>query len=153
MLAAAGRARGADLAADRAEVPHGGGGAATRDAGARQKAWLFLLRLTDSGRDFAWIYERQDHVGLLEGHVRTFAHVEGVPAQLAYDNLRPAVTPILVGGKRALTPPFAALAAHYASESASKTTAERTSSPGPPERNVRRPLDRFQRGRCHLART
>jgi transposase len=82
-------------------------------AGQRRKAWLFLLRLMYSGRDFAWIYERQDQVSFLDGHVRAFAHFGGVPARLAYDNLRPAVTRILVGGARTLTPRFAALASHY----------------------------------------
>ena len=81
--------------------------------GARQKAWLFLLRLMYSGRDFAWVYERQDQVSFLDGHVRAFAHLSGIPARLAYDNLRPAVTRILVGGERALTVRFAALASHY----------------------------------------
>ena len=28
-------------------------------AGLRRKAWLFLMRLMYSGRDFAWIYDRQ----------------------------------------------------------------------------------------------
>jgi transposase len=81
--------------------------------GTRRKAWLFLMRLMYSGRDFAWIYERQDQVSFLDGHVRAFAHFEGIPARLAYDNLRPAVVRILVGGERALTPRFAALASHY----------------------------------------
>ena len=81
--------------------------------GTRRKAWLFLMRLMYSGRDFAWIYERQDQVSLLDGHVRAFAHVDGVPARLAYDNLKPAVVRILAGGERALTPRFAALASHY----------------------------------------
>ena len=31
-------------------------------AGTRRKAWLFLMRLMYSGRDFAWIYERQDQI-------------------------------------------------------------------------------------------
>jgi transposase len=79
----------------------------------RQKAWLFLMRLMYSGRDFAWIYERQDQVSFLDGHVRAFAHLGGVPARLAYDNLKPAVVRILVGGERALTSRFAALASHY----------------------------------------
>ena len=81
--------------------------------GIRRKAWLFLLRLMYSGRDFGWIYERQDQVSFLDGHVRAFAHFDGIPTRLAYDNLRPAVTRILVGGERALTPRFAALASHY----------------------------------------
>ena len=47
--------------------------------GTRRKAWLFLMRLMYSGRDFAWIYERQDQISFLDGHVRAFAHFEGVP--------------------------------------------------------------------------
>jgi transposase len=82
-------------------------------AGARRKAWLFLMRLMYSGRDFAWIYERQDQVSFLDGHVRAFTHFGGVPARVAYDNLRAAVVRIVVGGERALTPRFAALASHY----------------------------------------
>jgi transposase len=81
--------------------------------GTRRKAWLFLMRLMYSGRDFAWIYERQDQVSFLDGHVRAFAHFAGVPARLAYDNLKAAVVRILVGGERTLTARFAALASHY----------------------------------------
>jgi transposase len=81
--------------------------------GTRRKAWLFLMRLMYSGRDFAWIYERQDQVSFLDGHVRAFAQFGGVPARLAYDNLKAAVVRILVGGERALTARFAALASHY----------------------------------------
>ena len=67
--------------------------------GTRRKAWLFLMRLMYSGRDFAWIYERQDQISFLDGHVRAFAHFEGVPARVAYDNLRAAVVRILVGAR------------------------------------------------------
>src|SRR5919106_1007061 len=81
--------------------------------GQRRKAWLFLMRLMYSGRDFAWIYERQDQISFLDGHVRAFAHFAGSPGRIAYDNLRVAVVRILVGGERALTPRFAALASHY----------------------------------------
>lgn len=83
------------------------------EAGVRHKAWMFLYRLMYSGRDFAWIYHRQDQVSFLDGHVRAFAHFGGVPARIAYDNLRAAVRRILVGADRALTRRFAALAAHY----------------------------------------
>ena len=81
--------------------------------GGRRKAWLFLMRLMYSGRDFAWIYERQDQISFLDGHVRAFAHFDGVPARIAYDNLRAAVVRIVVGGARTLTPRFAALGSHY----------------------------------------
>jgi hypothetical protein len=71
------------------------------------------MRLMYSGRDFAWIYERQDQISFLDGHVRAFAHFDGVPTRVAYDNLRAAVVRILVGGARTLTPRFTALASHY----------------------------------------
>jgi len=82
-------------------------------AGERRKAWLFLLRLMYSGRGFGWIYDRQNQISFLDGHVRAFAHLRGVPAGIAYDNLRAAVRRILVGGERALSDRFAALASHY----------------------------------------
>lgn len=85
-------------------------------AGQRSKAWLFLMRLMYSGRDFAWIYDRQDQVSFLDGHVRAFTHLGGVPGRIAYDNLRAAVTRIVIGGERALTARFAALASHYVFE-------------------------------------
>lgn len=81
--------------------------------GERRKAWMFVLRLMHSGRDFAWIYERQDQVSFLDGHVRAFAHFSSVPQRLAYDNLRLAVRKIFVGAERALTTRFEALASHY----------------------------------------
>src|SRR5262249_17635644 len=43
-------------------------------AGTRRKAWLFLMRLMYSGRDFAWSYKRQDQVSFLDGHVLAFSH-------------------------------------------------------------------------------
>ena len=79
----------------------------------RQKAWMFLMRLMHSGRDFAHLYPRQDQVCFLDGHVRAFAHFAAVPHRAAYDNLKPAVLKFLVGGERALTARFDALATHY----------------------------------------
>jgi len=85
-------------------------------AGKRTKAFLFVIRLMHSGRDFAWIYERQDQVSFLDGHVRAFEHLGGVPYRLLYDNLRSAVRRVLVGSERELTARMLALAAHYAFE-------------------------------------
>jgi transposase len=85
-------------------------------AGERSKAWMFLLRLMHSGRDFAWLYPRQDQVCFLDGHVRAFAHFGGVPQRLLYDNLKPAVARVLVGSERELTARFTALATHYVFE-------------------------------------
>lgn len=82
-------------------------------AGERRKAHMFVLRLMHSGRDFAWLYPRQDQTCFLDGHVRAFAHFGVVPHRLVYDNLKAAVRKILVGSERELAPRFLALATHY----------------------------------------
>ena len=80
--------------------------------GERRKAWKFLMRLMHSGRDFVWLYERQDQLAFLDGHVRAFEHFGGVPARGVYDNLKPAVRRVLFP-HRQLTERFQALANHY----------------------------------------
>jgi transposase len=77
--------------------------------GQRTKAQLFVMLLMHSGRDFAWLYERQDQVSFLDGHVRAFAHLGAVPQRVAYDNLKSAVQRILVGSEREMTERFRAL--------------------------------------------
>lgn len=84
-------------------------------AGERRKGWLFLMRLMHSGRDFAVIYERQDQVSFLDGHVRAFSHFGAVPQRCVYDNLTLAVRKILMP-QRLLTDRFKALANHYSFE-------------------------------------
>ncbi len=79
----------------------------------RQKAWMFVMRLMHSGRDFAWLYPRQDQVCFLDGHVRAFEHFGAVPHRAAYDNLKPAVARVLVGSERELAARFTALTTHY----------------------------------------
>ena len=75
-------------------------------AGAMVKAWMFVMRLMHSGRDFAWLYLRQDQPSFLDGHVRAFAHFGCVPQRIAYDNLKAAVAKILVGSERQLAGRF-----------------------------------------------
>jgi transposase len=84
--------------------------------GRRQKAWMFVLRLMHSGRDFAWLYPRQDQVCFLDGHVRAFQHFGAVPQRLLYDNLRPAEARMVAGAERKLAARFEALATHYVFE-------------------------------------
>jgi len=81
--------------------------------GKRTKAWMFVMRLMHSGRDFACLYAQQDQTAFLDGHVRAFAHFGFVPLRIAYDNLRAAVTKLLVGSERELSPRFEALTSHY----------------------------------------
>lgn len=82
-------------------------------AAVRQKAWMFVMRLMHSGRDFAWLYPRQDQTCFLDGHVRAFAHFGAVPQRIAYDNLKAAVAKHLAGSERELSARFLALTAHY----------------------------------------
>ena len=84
-------------------------------SGERRKAWLFLMRLMHSGRDFVRLYERQDQLAFLDGHVRAFAHFGGVPRRTVYDNLAAAVRRVQFP-RRALSERFAALASHYGVE-------------------------------------
>jgi transposase len=64
-------------------------------AGERRKAWLLLLRLMYSGRDVGWINERQDQLNFLDGHVRAFAHLGGVPARIGDDYVPGHIVAIL----------------------------------------------------------
>jgi transposase len=80
--------------------------------GQRRKAWEFLMRMMYSGRAFAWLYERCDQLAFLDGHVRAFAHLQGVAGRCVYDNLAAAVRKI-VGARRELTGRFQALVSHY----------------------------------------
>lgn len=81
--------------------------------GVRRKAHMFVMRLMHSGRDFAWLYPRQDQTCFLDGHVRAFEHFGAVPHRLVYDNLKAAVRKILVGSERELAARFLAIANHY----------------------------------------
>lgn len=85
-------------------------------AGKRAKVWMFVMRLMHSGRDFAWLYSRQDQTSFLDGHVRAFEHFGFVPTRIAYDNLKAAVHKHLVGSERLLSPRFEALSSHYVFE-------------------------------------
>lgn len=83
--------------------------------GQQRKAWLFVMRLMYSGRDFAWMYDRADQVAFLDAHVRAFEHFGGIPQRIVYDNLKAAVKRVLYPG-RELAPRFSAMSAHYVFE-------------------------------------
>jgi transposase len=83
--------------------------------GERRKGAMFLVRPMHSGKDFAILYERQDQVSFLDGHVRAFEHFGAVPQRCVYDNLSAAVTKIVMP-HRVLTDRFRALVNHYAFE-------------------------------------
>ena len=82
----------------------------------RARAWMFLLRLLHSRRDFAMLCERQDATWFLAAHVAAFAHFAGVVAAVAYDNLTAAVAKVRLGHPGQLGARFAQMVAHYAFE-------------------------------------
>ena len=81
-------------------------------SGERRKAWMFVMRLMYSKRDFVWLYDRCDTLSFLDAHVRAFQQFGGVPKRIVYDNLSAAVTKI-VAGTRHLTAPFNRVVNHY----------------------------------------
>ena len=66
-------------------------------AGAWIKCWMFVMRLSHSGRAFHVAFGTQAQEAFLEGHVLAFAHFGGVPGRIRYDNLKPAVVRVLQG--------------------------------------------------------
>jgi len=71
-----------------------------------------VMRLMYAGWDFVWLYDRCDQVSFFDGHVRAFAHFQGVPRRCIYDNLSLAVRRV-VYPNRELTDRFQALASYY----------------------------------------
>ena len=63
----------------------------------RRDVWMFVMRLSHSGRAFHMAFGNQAQESFLEGHVRAFEHFGGVPGLIRYDNLKPAVVRVLRG--------------------------------------------------------
>jgi transposase len=84
-------------------------------AGVMVKLWMFVTRLSCSGRAFHVAFATQAQEAFLEGHVLALAHFGAVPARIRYDNLKPAVVRVLRGRDRAESERFIALRSHYGS--------------------------------------
>jgi transposase len=84
-------------------------------AGALVKLWMFVLRLSCSGRAFHVAFATQAQEAFLEGHVLAFEYLGAVPGRIRYDNLKPAVRRVLRGRDRAEAERFIALRSHYGS--------------------------------------
>lgn len=44
--------------------------------------WMFVMRLSASGRGFHRVYLNQAQQAFLDGHVRAFEHFDGVPGRV-----------------------------------------------------------------------
>ncbi len=86
-------------------------------AGGMLKLWLFVLRLSCSGRAFHVAFATQAQEAFLEGHVLAFGHFGAVPGRIRYDNLKPAVIRVLRGRDRTEAERFVALRSHYGFDS------------------------------------
>jgi hypothetical protein len=58
-------------------------------AGALAKLWMFVMRLSCSGRAFHVAFATQAQEAFLEGHVLAFGYFGAVPGRVRYDNLGP----------------------------------------------------------------
>jgi hypothetical protein len=85
--------------------------------GLQTDAWLFVMRLSGSGKAFRRVYWNQAQEVFLDGHVRGFATFGGCPARIRYDNLKPAVERVLRGRDRKESERFVALRSHYGFDS------------------------------------
>ncbi len=86
--------------------------------GVLTEGWMFIMRLSASGRSFHRIYLNQAQQVFLDGHVRAFEHFGGVPSgRIRYDNLKPAVARVLKGRDRQEAERFVALRSHYGFDS------------------------------------
>ena len=86
-------------------------------AGALLKLWMFVMRLSCSGRAFHVAFATQAQEAFLEGHVLAFEYFGAAPGRVRYDNLKPAVVRVLRGRDRAESERFIALRSHYGFDS------------------------------------
>jgi transposase len=87
-------------------------------AGVAVKLWMFVLRLSHSGKAVHIAYANQAQESFLDGHVQSFARLGGVPAgMIRYDNLKPAVIRVMLGRGRLENVRFIALRSHYGFDS------------------------------------
>jgi transposase len=86
-------------------------------AGVLTKLWMFVMRLSCSGRAFHVAFATQAQEAFLEGHVLALEYFGAAPGRVRYDNLKPAVVRVLRGRDRAESERFIALRSHYGFDS------------------------------------
>ena len=77
------------------------------------RLWLFVMRMSASGKAFHHVFGNQCGESFYEGHNLAFDYFGGVPGTIRYDNLKPAVIKVLLGRERWENPKFIALRSHY----------------------------------------
>lgn len=70
-------------------------------AGVRTRCYMFVFRLSHSGKSVHRVYPTCGQEAFLEGHIEAFNALGGVPARhIRYDNLTSAVTRVIYGAGR-----------------------------------------------------
>ena len=82
-------------------------------AGVEQKAHYLVMDLPQSDDCFVAALPAETTEAFLEGHVRAFAYMGGVPTRILYDNTKIAVAKILGGAERQRTRSFSELQSYY----------------------------------------
>ncbi len=82
-------------------------------AGVEQKAHYLAMDLPHSDDCFVAAFPAETTEAFLEGHVRAFAYLGGVPTRILYDNTKIAVARILGGEQRQRTRAFSELQSYY----------------------------------------
>lgn len=124
-VSAARRSRPIELAKVNVVQAHLPGAGAEVDFGAfmavidgeNLRLWMFCMRLSASGRGFHVAFAHQAQEAFLEGHRLAFAHFDGAPGRIRYDNLKPAVAKVLLGRDRVEAERFTAMRSHYSFDS------------------------------------
>jgi transposase len=95
--------------------------------GVKTKVFLFTLRLSYSGKAVHRAFASQCQESFLEGHVYAFTQLGGVPVvHIRYDNLKSAVTRVLLGRSRVESQKWIFFRSHYGSMSSRRPGKERT---------------------------
>jgi transposase len=85
-----------------------------RLAGEMTKCFLFTLRLSYSGKAAHRVFASQGQEAFIEGHLHAFAVLGGVPAgKIRYDNLRSAVSRVLMGRDRTESDRWVLFRSHF----------------------------------------
>jgi transposase len=81
--------------------------------GQKIRTYLFCIQLSASRKKFVRAYYHERQEAFLDGFVRAFEYLGGVPAEGLFDNLKSAVVKVLSGRDRVEQETFQALQAHY----------------------------------------
>lgn len=83
-------------------------------AGELTKCFLFTLRLSYSGKAVHRVFASQGQEAFIEGHLAAFTAIGGVPTdKIRYDNLRSAVSRVLLGRSRTESDHWVTFRSHF----------------------------------------